>query len=237
MKSRLTRVVIAFISATALLFAIWALHGNSEDGSTMQLVLQMLGGNLPTGVIQGFTFFIFFFAILELWIIDQEMDIERDAFSFRLLPVQEQFILSPTDVNDIKLKAIDKEKHRKYLLTDVIKKGCTKYRANKSTSEALGIVSTQSKINLATAEAKQSIVRFCAWAIPSVGFIGTILGIAQSLGLADEAGSEEGIQKVTSALNVAFDTTLVALFLSILLMLYFHIIQEKVEIFHTDLEE
>lgn len=237
MKSRMTRALIAFFVAVVLAFLFAILYSSAEPGTMTHRLLQMVGGDMPAGLIQAMTFFIFIFAILELWEIDKEVGEENDAYSFRILPEQEQYVLSPSDVNDIKLKAIERENYRKYLMTDLIKKSCTKYRANKSTSEALGILSTQSKINLAAADARQSIVRYCAWAIPSIGFIGTIIGIANSLGYADEAGTEEGLQRITQALNVAFDTTLVALFLSILLMLYFHIIQEKVEELHTRLEE
>lgn len=237
MQSRITRILISVLAAALLFFLFVVLHNTVNEESGLKRLLQLLGGEFPGGIIQAVTFFVFIFGILELWSIDQGITEEENAYEFNLLPKQEQFVLSPTDVNEIKLNAIEREKYKKYLMTDLIKKACTKYRANKSTSEALGILSSQSKINLANSESEQSIVRYCAWAIPSIGFIGTIIGIAQSLGYAGEAGSEEGILKVTSALNIAFDTTLVALFLSIFLMLYYHIVQEKVERFHTNLEE
>jgi chemotaxis protein MotA len=216
---------------------IVSIHNSLEDGTGMKRMFILLGGELPYGIIQGITYFLFFAGMLELIYLNHFIELETDGFSLGLLPEREQYILSPQDVNNIKLQAIEIEKKRKYLITDMIKKACTKYRANKSTSEALEIVSSQAKLNLSLAESEQSIIRYVAWAIPSVGFIGTIIGIAQSLGYADQATSPEGIQKVTQALNIAFDTTLVALFLSIILMLTYHLVQEKVEKFHSHLEE
>ena len=62
------------------------------------------------------------------------------------------------------------------------------------------------------------------WAIPSIGFIGTVRGIGVALQRADQA-LQGDISGVTSALGVAFNSTLVALFISILLMLLIHLLQ------------
>src|SRR3546814_14894752 len=73
------------------------------------------------------------------------------------------------------------------------------------------------------------MVGYNAWAIPSIGFIGTVRGIGQALGLAYKA-VEGDITGVTSALGLAFNSTLIALVLSIVLMfvLYqFQLTQER----------
>ena len=45
------------------------------------------------------------------------------------------------------------------------------------------------------------------------------------------------IEEITAALGVAFDTTLLALVLSLILMYVFHALQEKTEVLHQDIEE
>ncbi|MFN3951740.1 MAG: MotA/TolQ/ExbB proton channel family protein [Thermaurantimonas sp.] len=237
MNNRYTRIIISASAAMVLTILLALFYSVTEDGTSGRRLAVLLGGQLPAGIVQGLTYLLFFFGIMELWAINREIKEEEKAYNFRLLPEKEQYVLSPADVAQIKLEAISKEKYRKYFLTDMIKKACTKFRANKSTSEALEIVTSQSKINMADAESRQSYIRYTAWAIPSVGFIGTIIGIAQSLGFANETMTPEGISKVTSALNIAFDTTLVALFLSLILMLYIHSIQERLERFHIRMEE
>ncbi len=73
-------------------------------------------------------------------------------------------------------------------------------------------------------ESELSIIRYIAWAIPSVGFIGTVRGISQALGKAHLA-LEGDITGVTVNLGVAFNSTLIALLISIFLMFIIHQIQ------------
>ena len=69
-----------------------------------------------------------------------------------------------------------------------------------------------------------SMVRYIAWAIPSIGFIGTVRGIGDALGQAYKA-VEGDISGVTISLGVAFNSTFVALVLSIIIMFCLHQLQ------------
>ena len=73
-------------------------------------------------------------------------------------------------------------------------------------------------------ESELSIIRYIAWAIPSVGFIGTVRGIGNALGQAHRA-VEGDITGVTSNLGVAFNSTFIALLISIVLMFFIHQLQ------------
>jgi biopolymer transport protein ExbB/TolQ len=78
-------------------------------------------------------------------------------------------------------------------------------------------------------ESELAIIRYIAWAIPSVGFIGTVRGIGEALGQAHKAVEGE-IFGVTKSLGVAFNSTLIALLISIVLMfLVYHLqlLQER----------
>ena len=72
------------------------------------------------------------------------------------------------------------------------------------------------------------MVRYIAWAIPSVGFIGTVRGIGEALGQAHKA-VEGDIAGVTASLGVAFNSTFIALILSIVLMFLLHQLQLQQE--------
>lgn len=64
-----------------------------------------------------------------------------------------------------------------------------------------------------------ALVRVIIWAIPILGFLGTVIGITLAIAnLAPEA-LEDSLPEVTAGLGVAFDTTALALGLSIVLML------------------
>ena len=78
-------------------------------------------------------------------------------------------------------------------------------------------------------ESELSIIRYIAWAIPSVGFIGTVRGIGGALSQANLAVQGD-ITGVTQNLGVAFNSTFVALVISIVLMFFIHqlqLIQER----------
>jgi len=68
------------------------------------------------------------------------------------------------------------------------------------------------------------MVRYIAWAIPSIGFIGTVRGIGQAMGYVHKA-VEGDISGVTASLGLAFNSTFVALVLSIILMFLLYQLQ------------
>ena len=68
------------------------------------------------------------------------------------------------------------------------------------------------------------MIRYLIWAIPSIGFIGTVRGIGQALSQADQALAGN-IAGMTNSLGIAFNSTLVALIISIFLMLLLHQLQ------------
>jgi biopolymer transport protein ExbB/TolQ len=76
-------------------------------------------------------------------------------------------------------------------------------------------------------ESSYTIPKILVWAIPLLGFIGTVFGISASVGgftgflenAADIEQIKKGIGTVTQGLAIAFDTTLLALFMSVLVML------------------
>ncbi|MEM7591962.1 MAG: flagellar motor protein MotA [Cyanobacteria bacterium P01_A01_bin.83] len=84
-----------------------------------------------------------------------------------------------------------------------------------------------SSFYLSASESSYSFPRILVWAIPLLGFIGTVIGISGAVsgftGFLENSGDveqiKEGIGQVTSNLGLAFDTTLLALFLSVLVMI------------------
>ena len=73
-------------------------------------------------------------------------------------------------------------------------------------------------------DAENSMIRYLIWAIPSIGFIGTVRGIGEALAKADQAVQGD-ITGMTNSLGVAFNSTFVALIISIILMFFLHQLQ------------
>lgn len=223
--NRLYRLLASAVATVVFMLLLVALIPN--DGSNRILV--MMGGTMPEGLIQGGTYFLFFFGMLEILWLNNKLAHEYESFSAHLLPEKDNWVLSAEDAGTLKLKMQSMAHTHTYQMVDLIKKACTQYRLSKSTAEAMVIVDAQIRNYQAEVESEQSFIRYTAWAIPSVGFIGTVIGIAASLGYAKEAATQEGINKVTDMLAVAFDTTLVALVLSIILMYGIHYLQKREE--------
>lgn len=63
-----------------------------------------------------------------------------------------------------------------------------------------------------------SLIRFITWAIPILGFLGTVLGITDAVAGVTPELLEQSLSSVTSGLATAFDTTGLALALTMVLM-------------------
>lgn len=70
----------------------------------------------------------------------------------------------------------------------------------------------------ATAHASYALVRIVIWAIPILGFLGTVIGITMAIAQLSPEALENSLPQVTHGLGVAFDTTALALALSMVLM-------------------
>lgn len=77
-------------------------------------------------------------------------------------------------------------------------------------------------------DSELSVIRYIAWAIPSIGFIGTVRGIGEALGQAYLAVQGD-IAGVTESLGIAFNSTFVALVISIVVMLCVYQLQRTQE--------
>lgn len=85
-------------------------------------------------------------------------------------------------------------------------------------------------------ESENSMIRYVIWAIPSIGFIGTVRGIGTALAQAEEALSGD-IAGMTASLGVAFNSTLVALFCSMILMMMMHFMGRQQDLMVIRTEE
>ena len=90
-----------------------------------------------------------------------------------------------------------------------------------STSDVEDELKYLSDLDLERQQQRYSLVRILIWATPMLGFLGTVLGISQALG-GINVGPDNDFQQMMDGLRgslyVAFDTTALALTLSIVLM-------------------
>lgn len=112
------------------------------------------------------------------------------------------------------------------LLVRRIEGALERFRLRSSATDAADQLMSQSQLDAGAVESSYTMVRVFIWAIPLLGFIGTVIGISAAVaGFSDSVASavdlevmKQSIGSVTTGLGVAFDTTLLALVMSIVIM-------------------
>jgi len=115
---------------------------------------------------------------------------------------------------------------RGHFLIERVERALRHFRARPSVREVVEQVRTQAEADAERVDASYAMLRVFIWAVPILGFIGTVMGIGEAVGgfsaavgaAADLSTLKGSIGAVTSGLGVAFDTTLLALVMSLLIM-------------------
>lgn len=117
---------------------------------------------------------------------------------------------------------------RERLLPDAVIASLHRFHITHSIRDAADAVKEHADLAADNLDSDLSLVRYIAWAIPAIGFIGTVRGIGDALAHAEEAIKGD-LSGVISALGLAFNSTLVALVLSMVLMFIMHLLQSRQE--------
>jgi flagellar motor component MotA len=93
--------------------------------------------------------------------------------------------------------------------------------------QANALLTSSLELSLHEIDLRYSMVRYVVWAIPTLGFIGTVVGISLALAFAGAVDLQDPnlLAELTKRLAVAFDTTLLALVMSAVLVLCQHVVQ------------
>lgn len=150
---------------------------------------------------------------------------ENHMLQRRLLQVSEGMSLLPEDVRDHArpIQALPPDE-RQLLLPRVLLSALQRFGSTRNIQDVASVIHEQTTAEGERLESELTIVRYIAWAIPSIGFLGTVRGIGDALGQAHQAVSGN-IVGVTDSLGVAFNSTFVALVVSILLMFLLYQLQ------------
>ncbi len=117
-------------------------------------------------------------------------------------------------------------------LPRMITRTIDQYRVSRKEDQAISVLNSSLELYMHEIDLRYSILRYLTWLIPSLGFIGTVMGIMFALqyaGVPANAEAEDFLYQVTQRLGVAFTTTLVALVMSAVLVLIQSIVQSKEE--------
>lgn len=150
---------------------------------------------------------------------------EQQLLDRALLEVPEGTSVLPEDAREYSraLEALP-DREQELLLPRTLLSALQRFATTGSIQAVSDTIKEQCEIESDRLDSELSMVRYISWAIPSIGFIGTVRGIGDALGQAYKA-VEGDISGVTVSLGVAFNSTFVALVLSIIIMFCLHQLQ------------
>jgi biopolymer transport protein ExbB/TolQ len=135
-------------------------------------------------------------------------------------------------LTSIREKIVKRRYGQEAFLPRMITRTIDQYRVSGKEDQAISVLNSSLELYMHEIDLRYSILRYLTWLIPSLGFIGTVMGIMFALqyaGVPANAEAEDFLYQVTNRLGVAFTTTLVALIMSAVLVLVQSMVQAKEE--------
>jgi biopolymer transport protein ExbB/TolQ len=150
---------------------------------------------------------------------------ERGILQLDLIPISPGTSILPEDAREYSrpIQAMP-EADQTYLLPRALLTALHRFRSTRNIQDVSNSVRAVCESENERLDSELSMIRYIAWAIPSIGFLGTVRGIGQALGQAHQAVLGE-ISGVTQSLGIAFNSTFVALLTSIVVMFLMHQLQ------------
>lgn len=222
--TRVNSVLSALIGflLTAVFFGIlYLISSNGSGGKFSKLFLEQ--GPVP--------YFIVFFtawSVAILFVKSRKLKYQKKALAYRVVPKDSDFILSARNADtvvDMMYNIADDPK--KFLLFNRIEVALSNLKNLGQVRDVGDILINQADQDEATLETSYGLLKGFIWAIPVLGFIGTVLGLSSAIGgfgaVLESASDIEQIKSelmsVTSGLSMAFVTTLQALVAALCLQL------------------
>ena len=175
-------------------------------------------------------FILMFWAIAIMGFKMKEAIKQRNLLRSDLINIPEGMSILPEDSRDFTrpIQALTEEQ-RESLLPKALASALHRFQSTQNIQDVSEAVKSVCDSESDRLDSELAMIRYIAWAIPSIGFIGTVRGIGDALSQAYKA-VEGDIAGVTTSLGVAFNSTFIALVISILLMFLMHqlqLIQER----------
>jgi len=143
---------------------------------------------------------------------------ERRLLDVDLVPVAEGMRILPEDTREFARQVQQlPDDQQQMLLPRALLNALRRFNSTHSIQDVSSSTNTICESEAERLESELSMIRYISWAIPSIGFIGTVRGIGEALAQADKAVQGD-IAGVTQSLGVAFNSTFIALLISIFLM-------------------
>lgn len=240
------RMITALVSlALGLCFVsvCWVLlEPNAKDAlDPARVLFNKDGKTSPFLSVQNAMWIIFFLGLGELFCRWRSASLELKQLTKKILPEDDSTLLRQQDLGPYYKALNEGQESRKYYLQRLLKRVILQFQTSRSIDQANNLMNSSLELYQHEVELNYNLLRYIVWIIPTLGFIGTVVGIALALNTASEfpgldptdpnssAAVRTWINAMTIDLGVAFYTTLVALILSAILVFLLHILQEREE--------
>lgn len=213
---------VLFLAWVGILYPFQAPEGTaSADYTGMQFIASLFYKHM----LVSFTNTLFFtWAMAILYLKFKKLRHQREALLLDVLPWELGGEINAQNVgtfidNLYKLPV----RLRDSMMVNRIRKALELFEVKQSVGDVTNMLSSQSAIDGMRIGGSFTLLKAFLWAIPILGFIGTVLGLSHAIGGMNFANVEDvnaimsSINAVTSGLGTAFDATLLGLVLAMFL--------------------
>jgi biopolymer transport protein ExbB/TolQ len=224
------RKIMGLAAISAAVFVAMLTLILSRDSRPAQLLLDFSRfSHFPYPfTIQNLEHIFFFIALGELFLRSRVANREMSFLKMGLLPEDDHTVLQAQDLAPIRRKVAPLVQEEHGFLPSLIDLSVLQFQSGRSIDQAVSVMNSQLELIEHRVDLRYGLIRFIAWLIPTLGFIGTVIGLGASLALVPESG-EIKLYDVAHALSLGFDCTMIALAESAILVFILHLVQEKEE--------
>lgn len=211
-------LTLGIFLAVAFYLATTILYHPAFEGTALGMVAPMFH---ERGPIPYFETGLTAWSLAILWVKSRKLKLQRKALDIEVVPESADFVLSP-DTADRVLDRIERavDDPRRFVLFSRMVTVLSNLRNMGRISDVDEMFAKQADIAEDMVDSGFSLLKGFVWAIPVLGFIGTVLGLSDAIGSfasvltadgADMGEIKDGLRHITAGLSVAFDTTLIGL--------------------------
>lgn len=191
---------------------------------------------LERGVAPYPTMLLFFWGLAILFVKSRKLSLQAEALTLSAVPQQPDFLLNRETARAVLTRVhslVDNAGH--FLLLNRIERALSNLQNIGQIGDVATILRNQADYDEEHIASSYGLVHSFLWAIPVLGFIGTVIGLRAAigaLGITLHAGGDitairDGLQAVTAGLATKFETTLVALICAVILQLLLAFLQSR----------
>jgi biopolymer transport protein ExbB/TolQ len=224
------RPAIAVLCIGIGLGLVMALHTLLPPDAA-KLLLDRGGVGYPFSVQNGM-WIVFAVGCGELFVRFRVGGMERKQLRLGYLPEDERTILQTEDLSKIYQTVRQNRNARRCFLPRLIQRAILQFQSSRSIDQASTLLNTSVELYLHEVDLRYNMLRYLTWLIPSLGFIGTVIGLGRALSYAgDPAHVQEAtlLSEVTRRLAISFDGTFLALAMAAVLVFLTNIAQSREE--------